>query len=415
MLFISMIKYLRGYLVVTLSGYAPERFLNMCGRRDILIWDLKSNAEGYRFCISIDGFKSLKPIVKKTKTKVRIIEKRGVPFQLYRYRRRKMFFVGSILFAIALYRLSTYIWNIEIIGNSYLSNDIVLEFLEEENADFGTPIKEIDCAKLEETLRSTYPEVIWASVKIFGTKMTIELQESLLSEESYQKDTNTLFDIVSKKDGVITNMITRHGTPNVKEGSIVKKGDLLVSSALPIYSDYNETCTYIYESADADIIAEVEYDYYDTINKKYQEKSYTEGLVSFHQIQIGEFTIQNPFHKMPEGLFDMSVSYQQLCLGNNFFLPVYRKEIIYKPYKLVEKEYSDEEINQIAELHLRKYLENLEEKGIQIMQKNVIINKVGYSYFVTGKIHVLESVVSFQEAIIHGTDELEGDKKNEFD
>jgi similar to stage IV sporulation protein len=113
---LSVIKYFKGYVYVRLSGYAPERFLNLCGSRDILIWNLKSIADGYEFCISVAGFKQLRPILKKTRTHIRIIKKYGMPFELYHYRKRKMFAMGMILFAGLLYYLSGFIWNIEVNG-----------------------------------------------------------------------------------------------------------------------------------------------------------------------------------------------------------------------------------------------------------------------------------------------------------
>ena len=39
---LSVIKYFRGYVHVKLTGYAPERFLNLCGNRNILIWNFVS-------------------------------------------------------------------------------------------------------------------------------------------------------------------------------------------------------------------------------------------------------------------------------------------------------------------------------------------------------------------------------------
>ena len=39
---LSVIKYFRGYVHVKLTGYAPERFLNLCGNRNILIWNFAS-------------------------------------------------------------------------------------------------------------------------------------------------------------------------------------------------------------------------------------------------------------------------------------------------------------------------------------------------------------------------------------
>ena len=39
---LSLLKYIGGYLEVVLSGYAPERFLNLCGNHNILIWNLSA-------------------------------------------------------------------------------------------------------------------------------------------------------------------------------------------------------------------------------------------------------------------------------------------------------------------------------------------------------------------------------------
>ena len=89
MFVLSWIKFFRGYVYVHLTGYATERFLNLCGSRNILIWNLKPTEDGYYFYISVDGYRSLKPILKKTKTKARILKKYGVPFQLFRYRKHK--------------------------------------------------------------------------------------------------------------------------------------------------------------------------------------------------------------------------------------------------------------------------------------------------------------------------------------
>ena len=47
MFFISLLKYIKGYLLVHLTGYAPERFLNMCGKRNILVWNLRKTEDGY--------------------------------------------------------------------------------------------------------------------------------------------------------------------------------------------------------------------------------------------------------------------------------------------------------------------------------------------------------------------------------
>ena len=402
MFFISILKYIRGYVLVHLTGYAPERFLNMCGKRNILIWNLKAVEDGYLFYISVDAYKSLKPVLKKTRTRARILEKHGLPFFMFRYRGRKMFVLGVALFIGMLFYTSRFVWNIEVNGNSYLSEETILEFLKEENADFGTKISQIDCTKLEETLRSDYPEVIWTSIKIYGTKLTVDIQESLLAEQSYDIKEEEVCDIVAAKDGIITYMVTRHGTPVAKVGDQVKQGDSLVSGEIIINSDFGEVAGYLYERADADIKAQVTYRYEEVIPSKYEKKVYDEEFEIHYSIQIGDMVIQNPFEAVPEGLCDAMVNNVQLCLGNNFYFPIFLKKTTYNTYILEENEYTEEEAKTLAEQLFFQYLTNLEEKGIQIIEKNVMIKKVNQNYLVSGTVTAEESIVSYQPTEIRG-------------
>lgn len=415
MFLITILKYMRGYILVRLTGYAPERFLNMCGKRNILIWNLKSVEDGFLFNISVDGYKLLRPIVRKTHTKAAILEKRGLPFFLYRYRGRKMFLIGIIFFLCMLFYTSRFIWNIEVNGNSYLSEETVLEFLAEENADFGTKISEIDCAELEEHLRSAYPEVIWTSIKIYGTKLTVDMQESLLPEWSYKGKEEEICDIVAAKDGIITHMITRQGTPIAKIGSEVVQGECLVSGEIILNSDYGEVAGYLYERADADIKALVTYAYEEWIPVNTKKKVYQGEGKSLYAIRIHDLILQNPFRKEPDGLFDETVEHIQLRLGNNFYLPIFLEKITYNPYELEETEYTEDEAKILAEEHFLQYLTNLEEKGIQIIEKNVMIKRVNRSYQVSGTVTTEESIVAYQPTKIRSIDNTEGQIEDEFD
>ena len=64
-MFLSLIKFFHGFLRIQLSGYSPERFLNLCSNHNILIWDLTNYGDGYEFNISIHGYRQLKPLLKK--------------------------------------------------------------------------------------------------------------------------------------------------------------------------------------------------------------------------------------------------------------------------------------------------------------------------------------------------------------
>lgn len=393
---LSLMKFFRGYVYVHLTGYAPERFLNLCGSHNILIWNLKPNEDGYDFYISVSGYKSLKPLLKKTKTTARIVEKHGAPFAMFRYRKRKLFVIGFACFAAFLYYFSGFVWNIEVNGNSYLSEETIIRFLEEQNASFGTKIDNIDSAALEEQLRSEYSEVIWTSIRIYGTKMTVDIQESLLPDEEYETTQDEINDIVAAKDGVITEMVTRNGTPLVTNGAEVKKGDVLVSGRLDIIGDDGMVTEYLYHSADADITAKVNYNYKEEINISYADKIKTGKSKKNYEIQIFDKVFGNPFFKNPYQDYEIVSESRQLRLTDNFYLPIYLKETHVAECETMQREYTKEEAKELAKKHFLQYLANLEEKGIQIFEKNVMIEKVNQKYVVTGTVTAYESIVSYQ-------------------
>ena len=72
-----LLKYILGYVRITVEGYYIERFINICTTSKILIWNLKRE-KGIKLYLNIgiqDYYKAIK-IAKKLKCKVNIEKKR---------------------------------------------------------------------------------------------------------------------------------------------------------------------------------------------------------------------------------------------------------------------------------------------------------------------------------------------------
>ena len=81
-----------GYVRIEIEGYYIEKFINICTNKKILIWNLKrQNGVKLYLNIGINDFKRISKLAKKTNCKVRILKKRGIPFLLHRYKKRKLF------------------------------------------------------------------------------------------------------------------------------------------------------------------------------------------------------------------------------------------------------------------------------------------------------------------------------------
>ncbi len=403
---LRLIKYFHGYVEVALWGYAPERFFNLCSNHDILIWDLHQEEDVYYFHISVEGFRCLKPLLKKSGTHIRISRKNGMPFFFFRYRKRKILFASVFVCMLILFTLSRFIWKININGNDSVTDDSMLQFLEEKNSSYGTPVSDIDCTKLEEEIRSCFDSIIWTSVKREGTTLTVDVQENLVVAskpsaaqlpEELKNQEEKGYDLLALHDGTIESIFVRKGTPMVQQGDLVKKGDVLVSGALPIYDDSGTLTAYQHCTADADIRLKTDYAYKDSFAAKHMQRIYSGQVQHRYGIGFGDSYVQLPWKKVDYKDYTVMDTRTQIRLCDSFYLPVWLVRRTYEEYKEEQAVYTKQEARQQAQENLTEFLEKLAQKDVAVLEKNVMIKTEKNKYTVSGKITVLEN--TFQYAV----------------
>ena len=106
-MFIKIIlNYIIGYLRISIEGYYIERFINICKNNKIGIWNLKRDKEiNLKFNVGIRDFKEICKIAKKVRCKIKIERKKGLPFLINRYKKRKIF-LFLLIIMVALIILS---------------------------------------------------------------------------------------------------------------------------------------------------------------------------------------------------------------------------------------------------------------------------------------------------------------------
>lgn len=385
---INLMKFIRGYLKIQIYGYSPERFINLCSNRSILIWGLKNKNNQYEMYLSVKDFRKLKPLLKKTNTKLKITERHGLPFFLHKYRKRKMFFGGIILFLSILYILSLFIWDIDISGNYSRTDDVIIGFLNQNDVYHGILKNKISCEEIEQMLRSEYNDIIWASAQIKGTRLLIQIQEN--TDVGPIKENTTPSDIIAPKDCIITSIITRKGTPMVTKGDVVKKGDVLVSGRVDVYNDNGEIADYQYYAADADIYVKSIQEYNEQFNLKYIQKTYTGNQKLRYYLKILNKKINIFNRKISYNEYDIFTNETQLKLGTNFYLPLTLGKVQVQQYISEEKTYTKEQAISRGKDQLSEFCEKLIEKGVQIVENNVKIHIGKKSCIIDGYLTVIE-------------------------
>lgn len=399
----SFIRYLKGYVKIRIQGFSPERFLNMCSYHDIYIWGLVPVGNGYEMYISITDFRRLKPLARKTHSKVTLIKRCGFPFFLFHYRKRKLFFFGLLICIILLKVYSLFIWDIHFEGNEKWPDETLAEYLKSQGVAPLMLKSEVDCPGIVKNIRKEYNDIVWVSASVDGSRLKIQIKENddtLLNEsgdENTEKKTSAAgkegpTDLIAKADGVITSIVTRSGVPQVHAGDEVTKGDILVLGRVDVVNDSGEVTGYQYQQSDADIFADTELEYTDSIPRTYQEKVYDDKKRYQAYIRAGDFrisvgTISNQYENS-----ELTVTEHQLKAGENFYLPFSWGIKKVRSYTFHEKTYTEEEIREILSGNFQRFCKDLEEKGIQIRENSVKIHLYADSASALGPLYLNERI-----------------------
>lgn len=372
----SVIRYIKGYVKIRVEGYSPERFLNLCSHHRIFIWGLNPVDRAYEMYMEIKGFRKLKPIIRKTQTKVVITRRYGLPFFIRKYRKRKLFFIG-ILFCISLmYLYSCFIWDIHFEGNKTRTNEVLLDYLASRDVSPHMRKSEVDCEQIVRDIRKQYDDIVWVSASIDGTRLRIQIKENedTIREMMAEQSPENPKDLIAQKDGVITKIVTRAGVPQVHIGDTVKAGDVLVSGRVEVKNDAAEVVGYQYQVADADIEAATAVEYEDTLDTVHLVKQYAQVERSSYYIKLGAYTIRLGVNSHPYEEWDKMTEEHQLKLGENSFLPLSFGKAVIRPYTSKETNYSKKELQALLSADFKRYCDDLEKKGIQITDNSVKIH-----------------------------------------
>ena len=331
-------NYLIGYLSIQVEGFYIERFINICKAKSILLWNMKREKSSVLNAnIAIKDFKRIKDIVRKTKCKVKVKQKKGLPFLFERYKKRKIFAIFLCLVAFLLFLSAQFIWNIEIRGLTTIPKEEIVSLLKQNGLTIGTYKAKIDEKKIINELRLNRNDIAWVGVDLKGTNAVIEIVEA--DKKPDMIDSKEYCNIVTEKDGVITKINVQNGTALVKQGDIVKQGDVLVEGK--IQGKYTEA---IPVHASADIEAKVWYsksakeNYRQEIEEK-TGKEETKYQIKLNNLQINLYKTLSNFEN-----YDTIIENKKINLFSNFYLPIEIIKITNQEKKKQEILYGKEEL-----------------------------------------------------------------------
>ena len=361
-----------GYVRVRLTGRSPERFFNLCRSSKILLWNIACEKEEYRFFLLLPDFYRIRPFARKAGVRVRIQEKLGLPFFLYRNRKRKLFAVGAASFFLLLFVLSHFIWNISFSGNLLFTDDMLTGELREIGVCYGMPKRGVDCDRIEEELRSRCSRIVWVSAHVSGTRLQIRIRENETADGIPLREESPR-NLVAETAGTVVSILVRAGKAVVQPGDEVEKGQILVEGMLPVTNDSGEVERTLFVRADADIRLRTTKIYREWGPHFQTVRSYTGKMQRGFRLRAGAVDILAMPPLAGKRNWDLTGVSRQIVLFGDFFLPVWTEAITAREYEKVERKRTKTELNDLTKgVHERK-LQKLTEKGVQIIENDVKI------------------------------------------
>lgn len=381
-----LLRLLLGYVRIEVEGYYVERFINICTNRKILIWNLKRQ-KGVKLYLNIGirDFKNLSKIARKTNCKVKILKKRGIPFFLNRYKKRKIFAIFLIVILCAICVSSKYVWNIEILVEDNLTIDNIEEDLESVGITKGILKSNINTEQVIQELRLKRNDIAWVGIDIEGTNVIINIVKADNSPEIINN--SDYCNIVASKSGIITKITAQNGTALVGVGDTVQKGDILIAGYMEgKYTDLR------YVHSLGEIEAKVWYE--KTEEVKFNEEIYRETGVTENKYEISFNSYKIKLYKNLSKfeLYETKVEENNLKIWKDFYLPISINKITNKEQIKENKTYTLEEATNKGVEELSNQIENEIQDKEKITGKNVRTVENEYSVIVTVTYEVIESI-----------------------
>lgn len=215
-----------GYLVVSVAGRQLERFVNLMAASGIIMWDIKRQGTVLTGKLSIGDFLRLRPIARKTHSRVRICRKAGFPFLWARARRRTVLVLGAIIFVSGVWFLSQFVWFVEINGCETLDPNVIRQVAEELGLKRGVFKHSLDLDRIGDGLALRIERVAWAGIDYAGTLAIVDIIEKELAPSP--EPVGVRIDLVASKEGMVEEVVVLRGTATVRRGQTVRAGDLLI-------------------------------------------------------------------------------------------------------------------------------------------------------------------------------------------
>ncbi|MBO7250877.1 MAG: sporulation protein YqfD [Clostridia bacterium] len=330
-----------GYEELSVSSGDAARLTDLCMRQAIVCRDARFLEDRYIFRASLFSARRLKRECAARGIEISVLHRAGLPALLYRYRHRYGIALGALLCAAIIALSGGVIWDIRVDGNRRLSEAEVIDELRECGLKVGAKKRDINAARIENSLLIVNDDIAWISINLRGTVAQVEIIEREIAEDEEEPDAANL---VATQEGEIYLFEEVRGNILLKIGDRVDKGELIVSG---IYESAGGSLRYT--CAKGRVLAKVEDEFSVDIPLEYEKKVYTGRVYTEKRLVFFEKEI-----KIYSNCRNLSASCDKIeiveyldVLGGGE-LPVGVRTVEYHEYVMLRTERTEDEAKALA-------------------------------------------------------------------
>jgi len=360
MLILRLWNYIKGYVIIIVEGYFLEKFINICTHRQLRLWNVRWGKNSKVVMkISIDDFRMLRPIAKRTRCRVHIIKKKGLPFILNKYKNRKAFVIGLGICVITFFLISSFVWDVSVTGNSKVSTEVIMEKLCENGIKVGALKYSIDPDDIVGNMMLELNDLARISISLRGTKIQVIVNERVKPPDLINR--NVPCNLVALKEGVISSIVAKEGLETVKIGDTVTKGQLLISGTVENMKIKDAMPLMVH--AMGIVKARTWYEASSKVEQKVVKAKRTGLKKDKYSIAIFTKKFKLFQRKIPYNNSEHVEIKKKLCIGKNLALPF---EIIVDQYYEYELEHNEIDLDTAQKI--------ASDKAIALAQEQIPIN-----------------------------------------
>lgn len=368
MLIKIIFNYIIGYIRVSIEGYYIERFINICRNNKITIWNLKRNKNvRLELNIATRDLRKIAKIAKQTKCKMKILNKKGLPFLFNKYKKRKMFLMALMLIIILLAVSSNFIWNIDVIEENNEQIENIYQDIVDSGLAIGKLKSQVNTKDIINKIRLNRDDIAWIGIEIKGTNAIVKIVKSTSKPEII--DDNDYCNIVSDKQGIITKINAQNGTLAVKVGDTVNIGTTLINGWME-----GKYTGIRYVHAKGEIEAKVWHTKKKIVPYNATERIETGDSENKYKIKLNNFEINFSKRLSKFKIYDTIDTESKFKIFSDFYLPISLIKTTNKEVKEEKKTYTIEEAKNLGIEELQRELDN------EIENKEKIVNKIINTY-----------------------------------